>query len=86
MANHIHTFQTLDDGTRLCFECDEKRPPLGGSREGAGRPKQIDRAKRVTVNLSASDLDWLLAWAMDQQLSGVSAAIRELVKEKRGKE
>ncbi len=56
---------------------------LGGAREGAGRPKQIDQPKRVTVNIAASDLDWLLSWAMDRELSGVSAAVRELIREKR---
>ena len=60
MTEHTHTFETLDDGSRLCFECDEKRPPIGGSRVGAGRPKELDSPKTITVRVPATDFDWLL--------------------------
>lgn len=49
MTNHTHTFQTLDDGTRLCFECDEKRPAIGGGRvKKRGAARAVRKVKTTT--------------------------------------
>ncbi len=53
----------------------------GGARKGAGRPKILENRQRITVTLSESDLDWLLGFALDKQLTGVSAAVRKLIEE-----
>ncbi len=66
-----------------CQRCGSKLTERGGPRKGAGRPKLMAEPRRVTVKLDGHDVEWLLDWAMGRELSGVSAAVRELIREKR---
>ncbi|KKN71056.1 hypothetical protein LCGC14_0424730 [marine sediment metagenome] len=57
--------------------------PHGGARKGAGRPRELDGVTRTTITLSANDVDWLLSFAISHALSGVSAAVRQLIEDRK---
>ena len=57
----------------------------GGARKGAGRPRLMAEPRRLTIKLDGHEVEWLLNWAMDNGLSGVSAAVRQLISDRRTK-
>ena len=76
MTKHKHTWEELEDGREVCFECDLPKPTHGGKRPGAGRPPTGDeRMVQVTFSLPPALLRQIEAEALSAGISRSQAIV-----------